>query len=225
LGGIQPAIFREFQTDENNSNGFMDRMLFCNPNKKAQYPSREQINPKLLNDYRDVIFMIKRRVDSTVDLKDNTINPRIIGLSKEASELKHKSQCDLVDLQNSDNEIHYYRGMYAKQATYIPRFALLIEFLDGVIDGVEPNEVSLSSYQKAVKLSNYIIKMAKINKSENITNHKIKQLVDSLKGKTNREKVIEINKVFPKETKKQIAEILEVTPKTVYKYLKENKKK
>jgi predicted DNA binding protein len=225
LGGIQPAIFREFQTTENHSNGFMDRMLFCDPNKKAELPTDNEIDEQILVDYNDTIFRIKKMIDSSfTNITNGVVEPFILPLSPEAKKEFNKAHCDLVNLQNSDNEIHYYRGMYAKHITYIPRFALLIEFINSVIDDVQPSEVTIESIQKAVKLSNYFIKMAKINKSENVIGFKMKELVDSLKGKPTRDKVIEISKVFPKETAKQIAEILEITPKTVYKYLKENKK-
>ena len=121
---------------------------------------------------------------------------------------------------NSDNEIHYYRGMYAKQITYIPRFALLIEFLDQIVKDVAPKEISLTSIKKAIRLSDYFIGMAKINKSENIEQSKIKTVFDSMKGKPTKSIAAHLVKTFPKVSKQKIAEIMDVSRKSLYNYLK-----
>ena len=109
----------------------MDRMLFCNPNKVAQYPTDEELDQELIENYRDSIFKIKDHVDNhfTQEL-DGVIEPYVLELTKDSKKEYKKQHCELIDLMNSDNEVHYYQGMYAKQITYIPRFALLIEFLN-----------------------------------------------------------------------------------------------
>jgi len=221
LGGIQPSIFKEFQTEENQSNGFMDRMLFCNPNKVAQYPTDEELDQELIENYRDSIFKIKDHVDNhfTQEL-DGVIEPYVLELTKDAKKEYKKQHCELIDLMNSDNEVHYYQGMYAKQITYIPRFALLIEFLDCIVDDVAPKEISKESILKAGRLSKYFINMAKINKSENIKKGKIQDVIDKMKGKPQKDIAKKIIEAFPSTSKKAIAEAMEVSTRMVYKYLK-----
>ena len=220
LGGIQPSIFKEFQTSENQANGFMDRMLFCNPNKRAEHPTDEELSEDLIGKYRDSVFRIKDYADQLTNIKEDVIEPYIIELTPDAKKEYNKAHCNLIDLMNSDNEIHYYRGMYAKQITYIPRFALLIEFLDQIVKDVAPKEISLTSIKKAIRLSDYFIGMAKINKSENIEQSKIKTVFDSMKDKPTKTIAAHLVKTFPKVSKQKIAEIMDVSRKSLYNYLK-----
>jgi hypothetical protein len=221
MGGIQPGIFKEFQTTENHSNGFMDRMLFCDPHKIASLPTFDEMEEKTLNDYRDTIFNIKEEVDKNyTKISEGVIVPNVIALSKDAKLEYHKAHCDLVNLQNSDNEVYYYKGMYAKQITYIPRFALLIEALECFHKRLEPIQVSKESMLKAIKLSNYFISMAKVNKTDTIASSKIKQVYDQMKGKTNKEIAIELLRVFPKESKTKLSEVMEISRQTFHKHTK-----
>jgi hypothetical protein len=219
IGGIQPSIFKTFQTEENVGSGFMDRMLFCNPNKVAQYPSEDEISDNSINDYRESIFRINDIAESKINIIDGFIVPNVLEFTNEAKKVNREAQCNLIDLQNSDNEIYYYRGMYAKQMTYIPRFALLIEVLSCFKDEKNPVNISADSVDKAVKLSNYFIRMAKINKSENVNIFKMKEVLDSLKGKSTKQKAIHIDKMFPNQKRKLIAELLEVKEAIIYRYL------
>ena len=220
LGGIQPSIFKEFQTNENQANGFMDRMLFCNPNKVAKHPTDNELSNDLIENYKDSIFTIKDYVDQLTKIEDDIIEPYILELTPEAKIEFKKAHCDLIDLMNSDNEIHYYKGMYAKQITYIPRFALLIEFLDRIVKDEAPKKISVESIKKAVRLSNYFIGMAKINKSENIEQSKIKTVFDSMNGKPSKVIAKKLIELFPNVSKTKIAETMDVSRKTLYKYLK-----
>ena len=221
LGGIQPSIFKEFQTSENQANGFMDRMLFCNPKKKAEYPTNEELDPQLIEAYRDSVFMIKEYIDDSFTvIEDEVVIPYILELTTEAKKVFGVRHCELIDLQNSDNEIHYYRGMYAKQITYIPRLALLLEFADCISQDKAPKEITVESIRKAIKLSDYFIQMAKINKSENIIKSKMKDSFESMKGKPNKDIATALVKLFPKSKKSEIAEVMDVSNRTVYRLVK-----
>jgi len=221
LGGIQPSIFKQFQTEENAANGFMDRMLFCNPNKIAEHPTRDEISQDVIDGYRDRIFKIKNTIDSSfTNIKDGTIESYILELTDEAKDEFFIRHCEIKDLMNSDNEIHYYTGMYAKQITYIPRFALLIEFLDCISRDEKPKFISVESIKKAIKLSDYFIGMAKVNKRDNIVNSKMKDVINNMKGKPNKDIAMKLKEAFPKSTAKTIAEIMDVSRQMVYNYFK-----
>ena len=221
LGGIQPSIFKEFQTSENQSNGFLDRMLFCDPKKVAVYPKDEEINPVLITEYRDTIFRIKEHIDSQLTrIEDGVIDPYILKLSKEAKEEYSKSHCHLIDLMNSDEELSHHKGMFAKQITYIPRFALLIEFVNCIFKDEFPTEITKDSIIKATELSNYFISMAKINKSENKDDFKIKEFIYKNKGKTTKQIALLLVAALPKVEKTKIAEMMEISRSSLYNYLK-----
>jgi hypothetical protein len=221
LGGIQPSIFKDFQTSENESNGFLDRMLFCDPKKDAQYPTDEEINPILITQYRDAIFNIKEHIDNQLTrIEDGVINPYILELNAEAKEEYKKSHIALVDLMRSDEELSHHKGMFAKQITYIPRFSLLIEFVNCIFRDEFPKDISKDSIVKATELSNYFISMAKNNKSENKEDFKIKEFISKHKGKGNKKVAQELIKSFPNVPKKRISEAMDVTRNTFHRYLK-----
>lgn len=224
LGGIQPSIFKQFQTEENHSNGFMDRMLFCDPKKVAKYPTDEELDSDLIDTYRDTIFNLRNKIDGEYCKEmDGVIEPNVLELSKEAKKVFGKKHCELIDLMNSEHEVHYYQGMFAKQVTYIPRFALLIELLDRFMSDEVPTEVSSSSIIKAIKLSDYFVNMAKVNKSESINSNKMSDVINKMRGK----KTIDIAKAlvehFPKQSKTKIAEALDISRTQLYRYLKDAK--
>jgi hypothetical protein len=221
LGGIQPSIFKDFQTSENESNGFLDRMLFCDPKKDVQYPTDEEINPILITQYRDVIFKMKEHIDNDLTvIEDGVIVPYIIPLNEESKEEYKKSHIALVDLMKSDEELSHHKGMFAKQITYIPRFALLIEFVNCIFKDEFPKEITRDSIVKATELSNYFISMAKNNKSENKEDFKMKELISKYKGKGNKKIAEELIKAFPNVPKKRLAEVMDVSARMIYKYLK-----
>jgi len=221
LGGIQPSIFKEFQTSENQSNGFLDRMLFCDPKKTAAYPKEEEIDPLLITEYRDVIFRIKEEIDNSLTIiEDGVIKPYIIKLNKEAKEEYSRSHCALIDLMNSDDELNHHKGMFAKQITYIPRFALLIEFVNCIFKDEYPKVITKDSIVKATELSNYFISMAKNNKSENKEDYKIKEFINKHKGKTNKQIALLLVEALPNVSKVKLAETMEVSRNTFYKYIK-----
>ena len=221
LGGIQPSIFKQFQTEENAANGFMDRMLFCNPNKQAEYLSTDELTDELISSYRDSIFQLNNKIDKDyLNVTDNQISSKILRLTKDAKILQLKYDCELVDLQNSDNEIHYYKGMFAKQRTYTPRFSLIIEALSCLTNNIKAENISVDSYNKAILLSKYFINQAKINKQENIINGKLKDVHDSILNKPNKEIALELVKKFPNETKKKIAGIMNISVRTLSRHIK-----
>lgn len=216
LGGIQPSIFREFQTSENQSNGFMDRMLFCDPKKQAQYLSDDDLDQELIDNYRDRIISVKNYVDnSMVDGE-----PNILGLTDEAREEFKRINRRLVDLQNSEDELSSNKGMFAKQLTYVPRFALLLQFINDILQGFVPNEITEESMVQADELSDYFISMAKINKLENINSDKLAEFAVKHKEKPNKELIGVIVKNFPDATNTKIAEVLGISRRTVIRHLK-----
>ena len=216
LGGIQPEIFETFQTQENKHNGFMDRMLFCNPNKKAQYPSIDEISTETLQAYQDYVFRIKEIVDTDLTELDDDgdINPFIVGFTEDAKKEFRKYHCELVDKQESENELDYFRGVFAKQITYIPRFSLIIAFLKSLERDELIQEVTLSDVKAAKEVSDYYIKMTKNNKTDNDLTKQIADVIANCK--TNKDKVLTLVNKFPKLSKTTIAETVGISRQTVH---------
>ena len=85
-------------------------------------------------------------------------------------------------------------------------------------------KVSKESILKAEKLSKYFIAMAKKIKIDSLENSKIKKVLKDNDGKSNKDKFNILYKANPDLNKKEVAEQLGVSLKTVYKYIKANKK-
>lgn len=221
LGGIQPSIFKEFQTRENDSNGFMDRMLFCDPKKAAKYPSDQELDQKVIDQYRDKIFRIKEVIDHQLTIIENSVvKPKILEFTPEAKAEFKAVHCTLVDLQNSEKENSRNKGMFAKQITYIPRFSMLIEFANAIYKDEVPKTISKASIQKAMKLSEYFISMAKTNRIENNIKEKLDRFVKKYEDKPKKELVLLISKKFPDIKPAMIAEALDISKRSVYNHLK-----
>src|SRR5699024_8793533 len=66
LGGIQPNVLNNFNTEDNAENGFMDRFLLCFPDLKSNYLSLERMDYKKIRWYDDVIVSFYEAVRNTL---------------------------------------------------------------------------------------------------------------------------------------------------------------
>lgn len=219
LGGIQPEILDQFYIGENKENGFIDRILFCYPDLKVESYNENELENGLLDWYESAIINLYKKVQSEF-LRFNTedeVDPYIAVFSNDAKEEWKRIFNEITDMQNSDTENQYMKSMLPKQKTYIPRFALIIHFINS-----EGNvlEISKDSMLKAEKLSKYFINMAKKIKVHSSERMSARDIVDRNKMKSNKEKAIEILRYNPEMSKQEIAEILNVSLQMVYKYLK-----
>ena len=194
----------------------MDRMLFCDPKKQAQYLSDDDLDQDIMDAYRDRIISVKNYVDNSMIDGE----PNILGLTDEAREEFKRINKKLVDLQNSEDELSSNKGLFAKQLTYVPRFALLLQFINDILQGFVPNEITEESMVQAGELSDYFISMAKINKLENINSDKLVEFAAKHKVKPNKELIGVIANNFPDATNTKIAEVLGISRRTVIRHLK-----
>lgn len=223
LGGIQPKIFKEFMTAENKDSGFLDRMLFCDPNKKAEYIPRVDIDRDIIDDYKDLIVGFNRFVDTNLLKVDKEgIESNVISFNLEAQEEFYRVSDKLVDMQNSENELGYFKGAFAKQITYLPRFALLIESVNCIFNNEIPTEITKDSVLKAERLVDYFISMAKDNKNTADNNNKLDSFILSLNG-NNKKKVKQVFEMFPDANKQDVADIMGITRQSIYNHLKDAK--
>jgi hypothetical protein len=121
---------------------------------------------------------------------------------------------------NSEDELSNHTGMFAKQITYIPRFALILEFVNNIYDDNHANVVTEKSIKQATELSNYFISMAKNNKIETKQNNTLSGFILKYKDKDIKTLTKMVIKQFPKAKKKDLADALEISRNTLYKYAK-----
>ena len=223
LGGIQPGVLSNFNTSENQENGFMDRILICYPNLKSEYLSRKRISRDLLEWFNDVIVRFYETIkNKKVEFdNDGEIKPLLAIMTDEAFDTYWDEHMRITDKENDEGTNQYLKSMLPKQKAYIARFALIIHVFNNFFNnGNQELNISKESIEKAIKLSRYFIENAKKVKLDGDKVSEIKKIININKNKSNPEKFKEIYKVNPNVCKREVAEQLGVSIQMIYRYIK-----
>lgn len=230
LGGIQPSIFNNMQTEENKENGFMDRLLLSYPDLVVDKYTDKELDSTAYNWYSDAITLFFETINKTNKViqrdEDNNINPLIFKFSEDAKKEWIRIFDNITDIQNSDEENEYMKSMLPKQKTYIPRFALLLHVFNSFVDLDDTSLIiEKESILQAERLSNYFINMAKKIKLNSNEVVQLKKVSSDSRLSTNKEKFKAMYQANPKLNKKDVAEILGVSRQQIYNYIRELEKK
>lgn len=226
LGGIQPNILNNFFTDENSSSGFLDRILFCFPTAKVEEYNEEEIDEDLVQWYSDSIAFLFDNVNNVAKFDDfGNLKPFMCKFSEDGKKEWIRVFNEYTDIQNSDNESEFYKSMYPKQKSYIPRFSALLHILDHFFPTTDEQtnilEVSEKSVLGAEKLSKYFVNNAKNIKTDTSENNKVKNIIYRSKSLDGVERLKDIIKNSGgKINKKAVAEQLSVSRKTLDNWIK-----
>jgi hypothetical protein len=127
-GSIQPGILQELQRDNRAQNGFIDRILFAQPETlQKQYWSENELPNAITDQWHQVInnlLNLPLRTDNGGD-----IQPTVMEFSETAKEILINWQRKNTDLANETNN-DSLAGIYAKLEIYCIRFALILELLN-----------------------------------------------------------------------------------------------
>lgn len=225
LGGIQPDIISSFYTDENKANGFIDRLLISFPNITINNYVDDEIDQSYLDWFEDSILNMHQKIQDLTQLdEEGDIEPHIAYFSPEAKTEWIRIFNKITEQQNSDAENEYMKSMLPKQKSYIPRFALILNMLNGFYNQVDNVlEITKKSVLDAEKLSDYFINMSKKIKVDSSESNKIKKVIrdnDKSSGFTQFKKIYQANETV---SKSKLAEELGVSRKTIYSYIKKLK--
>lgn len=222
MGGVQPSILNQFYTEENKDNGFIDRMLCSFPDLDIEYYNTKEMPIEILQWYEDWLITSFKNIEKITKYNiDKEIEPKLCTLDKEAAIEWERIYNKITKIQNSDNENEYMKSMLPKQKSYVPRFALILHYIDGYQKGEISHSISKDSFLKAEKLSDYFINMAKKIKINSIESQDLKTIIKENKGKSNKELVNIILESNPELNKSIIAEALGISRQMVYKYKKQ----
>lgn len=223
LGGIQPSIFNQFNTEENKDNGFMDRMLLSFPDARVDEYNDNELDYDTIKWYSEsIIKMFETVKNHTERTDDGDIEPIILKFSDDAKVEWKRIFNDITKHQNNDDENEYLKSMYPKQKSYIPRFSLLIHFFDSFFDtDIYLNEVSKESILKAEKLSKYFINIAKKIKIESAEVNELKTQLSNNKTKSTRDKIKDFYQKDNDFNRSKVAELLGVSRQIIQRYIKE----
>lgn len=217
LGGVQPIILESFSTQENNANGFLDRILLACPDLTANSFNEDEVDEKAIDWYDDFVNKIYRVLSSNLKTDENDeIVSRICFFDNYAKNDWKNIYNEVTEMQNSDEENEYMKSMLPKQKSYIPRFALLLHIISNISKVSIDNEISSETIKNAWKISQYFIFNAKkvkvdSNKSQNIQN--------TLKNSDNQKEAF--TKIYAENEKvnyTKVAKIFGITRMTLYRW-------
>jgi len=225
LGGVQPAILESFSTEENKSNGFLDRILLCCPEIKIEMYNSNEMNHDAIVYYDDWVRSFQRNI--SIDIRkteDDEIIPNTFKFDAPAKKEWEKVYNEISIMQNSDEENEYMKSMLPKQKSYIPRFALLIHLMNNFEEMTIPELITKETVLKAFELSKYFIKQAqKVKVSEKET-QSIQAIITKNKDSAPRDIFFSMLKKGEKINYTKVAELLNVTRATLYNWNKEYQK-
>jgi hypothetical protein len=229
LGGIQPNILNGFFTSENKNNGFIDRLLITYPEAKVEKFNDKEMSYEALQWYSDTMtnFYNYFKFNFSSINEDLEVETKTAKLSDEAKKEWKKVFNKYTEVQNGDFENEYLKSMYPKQKSYIPRFALIIHALDCYINNKPKDDyllISLDAMEKAIRLSEYFINMAKKVKIKGKISNTMNESIKNPKGvMSDLDKVKKVYSDNPEFNRSELAELLGVTRQSIQRHLKKIK--
>jgi hypothetical protein len=225
LGGIQPSIFDQFNTEENKENGFTDRMLITFPDLYVDSYNEKELDDRIIMWYDEYIvnfFNVVKKEWVKFNQEDD-IEPIKAILSPKAKIEWVRIFNKITEMQNSDAENEYMKSMLPKQKSYIPRFALLLNAIWSY--DIQQNDGSYSLIGKdamlrAEKLSDYFINMSKKVKIESQDKKDMKYIIKADQSKSPFDQFKSLYTQNKDLNQSSVAEILGVSRQTINKYIK-----
>ncbi|HNC65177.1 MAG TPA: DUF3987 domain-containing protein [Chitinophagales bacterium] len=220
IGGIQPAVLNELYNQEKKDNGFMDRMLISYPDVTIPKYNDEEISTDAIIWYNSIIANLRKVIQKLKqETEEDEIKKIEVYFNSDAKKIWIEKFNEITEKQNSDNENEYFKSMYPKQKSYIPRFAFLLNALNSVCnDDIDFKIIEADAMKGAIKLSDYFVATAKKIKFEKSENDKIEKLTK--KANTIKEKVYELWRVDNNFNRSKVAETLNVSRQSILNYIK-----
>lgn len=224
LGGIQPNVLAGFFTDENMDNGFLDRMLFTFPDLEVETYVEEEIDSTVIKFFDDFVVLLYKELKKIVNYNDfGDIDPNIAKFNVEAKKEWKRIFNDITSKQNSDETTEIIKSMLAKQKSYIPRLALIVNTFTSAWTGEDLFTITKDSILKAEKLSKYFIAMNEKMLTNNVETATTRSILKTSNG-TTFEKIKTIYKKDKDFNRSTVAKELNISRTTLYKYIKEIEK-
>ena len=216
IGTIQDSVLADL-AKKHTDNGFLDRFLYTKPFKKISRLNLEDMNPEAIRWWDNYIK------HAFFDFEQE-ITPLIIEFNEEAK-IKYL-ECDnafcLIE-ENEDIESGV-KGYISKLKTYLPRFCLLFCVMDFYENGTEL-KIDFSHVEKSFRVCNYFFDTARKIFAEQRQQNEMSDFLNTLKGKSNIDKILAILQHYPNLKQKEVADLVGVTRVYVAKILAVKKKK
>lgn len=216
IGGIQPGILNTLYSEDKKDNGFMDRMLISFPENIVPLYNDKEIDYDVLKWYDMAIKKTILLIEQIDDDRNKVV------FSTNAKKMWIDKFNEISNKQNSENENEYFKSMYPKQKSYIPRFALILNVLFCTIDDKYSIDVICDkAMEGAIKLSDYFVAHAKKIKFE-------KKVTEDMENVTNNHNSIyeKVKAAYNNDNnfnRSKLADLLSVSRMTIIRYVNEIK--
>lgn len=211
FGGIQPGnALRKIINDNNDSNGFVPRILWINPVTKRFKPETDKEPNRIhFENYRSIINQILHSRDEE--------EATLLKFSKEAAQR-------LYNWRNSFRKSYHYseeylRAFSVKVSDYTNRFILILLVLDYTMSklksdhkaNIDTPKVKIETVEKAIRLTEYLMESFKSLREE----------MNPTKEWTNKMKewYKKLPTIFKTKEALSIAKELDISSSSVEKYL------
>jgi len=222
LGGIQPGVFEDFTTGSNKENGFVDRILISYPELIVNRYNDSHMDEDVIEWYRSYVLSLRDVVNKKL-LRYNDkgeIDSIVAKFDSEAQKEWIRIHDKITDIQNSDEENEYMKSMLPKQKSYIPRFALIMQFIwSSEDDSYTFATIKKESLLRAERLSQYFINMSKLVKMDVKEKNEMRMISKSTGSMDPFEQFKAMYKMNPQISKTTASEILEVSRKTIHRWV------
>lgn len=146
ISGIQKSRVHEMYAGDRGKSGFLDRFLFCFPEKIQLNPINDNMSDPIINRNYETLF---QRI---FDEYDEDLFKQIT-YSRDAFNAMMEFDAQILNKHKDNGEV--YTSMVQKLRTYFHRIALLIELIDCYSSDKKVREVSIASVQKSIKAIEY----------------------------------------------------------------------
>ena len=185
IGTMQPNVLQDIVSGS-VKNGLIDRFLFTSAEDTIYPMSLDDISPKDLELYNEFFKEVNKELKYIDDEDTEYFN-----LSAECLKLFQDYDAKLVEIQNGENVNNDIKNYASKMKSYYPRFALLTAAIDWVFDDQEL-VITKDNMERAEKICNYFLETAKNVFGDIEEQNEVSEVVNSLNGKTKKEKIIHL---------------------------------
>ncbi|OUS10451.1 hypothetical protein A9Q93_12925 [Nonlabens dokdonensis] len=151
LAGTQKTMLKAFFKRNRNTTGFLERFLFCFPDKVYPVTYSNNLNDPIIIQNFECLF------ERIIELYDDNLFTKL-SYSTEASSYAQYLSKKLYKTNRLGEDIS--RALGAKLNIYLHRFSLLIELIECVSKDQKIRCVNVDSVKKAEKLLDYFLQNA-----------------------------------------------------------------
>jgi len=187
IGTIQPDVLINIAS-KHTDNGLLDRFLYTKTETAIHVMSLDDVDQFLVDGYDDVI----KQFDVIFEYYKET-DTILLELTHEQLSIYKEYDQAIVDMQLGDEESPAMKSYLSKARTYFPRFVLMSVLLNAIESGSV--EVSNDCIHNAWKITDYFNRSARDLFADSRTKTEIREIKGTMKGKTNVEKIKELDKM------------------------------